>query len=214
MHKGLKLITAPSDLAVDLDDVKNYLKVTGSAEDADITAFIYSATEVIERYLHRALLTQTWSLWLDRFPGSFNFDSLHDGVQEGKLSEYFQGQSYIDIPLFPLQSVSFLKTYDDDGTAYTMSSSEYIVDTVSEPGRLSLKTSTTWPSTELRPVNGIEIRFLAGYGTSSDIPQAIVQAIKDTVAKFYESRGCSDADQSIPSTALALLSAYRVYRIG
>jgi len=210
-HQGLKIVTPPSGLAISLSDAKNYLRVSGTADDTMITGFITSATDIVERYLDRKLLTQTWQLWMDSFPGKYNFDSLHDGVQTGKLSEYLVQSGEICIPLMPLVSVTHLKTYDDDGTANTFSSSSYIVDTISEPGRLSLKNDTTWPSTYLRPVNGIEIQFVVGYGAASDIPTAISQAINELVAKFYESRGCSDS--SIPKTALALLQPFRIQRV-
>jgi len=212
-HQALKLITPPSGLAVALAEVKNYLRVNGTTDDTMLTSFIVAATDAIELATSRRLLTQTWAFYMDRFPGRIVFDSnWSEGTREGKLSEFLVGQSFITIPLYPLQSVTHLKTYDDDNTAYTMSSSEYYVDTVSEPGRISLKNSGTWPDTFLRPANGIEIQFVCGYGASADIPVALKQAVMEMVAKFYESRGCSDS--SLSATAIALIRPYKLMRIG
>jgi hypothetical protein len=209
---ALKLVSAPAADPVSLSELKTYLRVDGSTDDTMLTNFISAATRVVEGWLNRKLITQTWDYYLDAFPSTVNFDSLKDGVTEGKLSEYISQNKYIEIPFFPLQSITYLKTYDDAGTDYTMSNSEYIVDVLSEPGRIGLKNSTTWPSTYLRPINGVQIRFICGYGASgSDVPRAINQAILEMSGKFYSSRGCDDS--SIPSSIMAVLAPYRIMRI-
>lgn len=210
--EALKLVSAPGADPVSLNELKNYLRIDSSADDTMLTNFITAATNTVELFLNRKLITQTWDYWLDCFPTKTRFDSLQDGVTEGRLSEYISVEKSISIPFYPLQSVTYLKTYDDDGTAYTTSASDYIVDTVSEPGRLSLKNDTTWATTFLRPVNGIQLRFICGYGASgTSVPQAIKQAIMDLAGKFYSSRGCEDS--TISSATMAILTPYRVMRI-
>lgn len=212
MHQGLKLVTAPAVDPVSVADVKNYLRINGTTDDAMLGAFITAAVNVVESYLGRRLITQTWALFMDRFPGNYDFSQLRDGVQEGKLSEYFATEKHIDLPLMPLRAIDHLKTYDNLDASYTMSASEYFVDTVSEPGRISLRTDSTWPTTDLRQANGIEVQFQVGYGAAgSSVPAGIIQAIKEIVAKFYESRGCSDT--SIPAVAVALLTPYKIMRL-
>ena len=56
------------------------------------------------------------------------------------------------------------------------SSSNYLVDTASNPGRVALNQNSVWP-TGLRSVNAVEIEFTAGYGTATDVPEAIKQGI-------------------------------------
>jgi hypothetical protein len=210
---ALKLITAPASEPVTLAEVKLYLRIDGSDDDTMLNNFITVARQIAEEYTNRKFINQTWDLWMDRFPSQVNFDALApDTVTQGKLSEYISVQNYIEIPYYPLSSVTYLKTYDDDGTDYTMTSTDYIVDTYTEPSRISLKNSTVWPSTFLRPVNGIQIRFVAGYGTlASAVPYPIKQAIMELVGKFYSSRGCDET--KLPSVAMALLGPYRVVRI-
>lgn len=214
MSQTLKLVTAPAAEPVLLDDVKTFLRIDTTADDDMLDGFIAAATRIIEKYLKRKLITQTWDLFMDCFPKEYRFDSLQEGVTEGKLSEYLHGFDEIKIPLFPLQSVTYLKTFDDDDAEYTMSNTEYQVDTVSEPGRIALRNDSTWPTTVLRPLNGVQIRFVCGYGSSgADVPNELRQAIMQTVGYFYSNRGCSETEDSIPKSALALMQAYRVFRI-
>lgn len=211
--QALKLISAPAAEPVTLSEVKAYLRIDGTDDDTMLTTFISVARQAVEDYTSRKLITQTWDLWMDCFESTFNFDALiPDGVTEGKLSEYIKVSNSIDIPYFPLQSVTYLKTYDDAGTDYTMDSGDYIVDTYTEPGRLSLKNDTSWPTTYLRPVNGVQIRFICGYGANgSSVPYTIRQAILEMIGKFYSTRGCEDS--KLNSTTMALLAPYRIVRI-
>lgn len=209
--RSLKLVSAPAEDPVSLSEIKNYLRISVSTDDAMLTGFITAATRLVEAWLNRKLVTQTWDLFDDCFPEYRNFDALKEGWQEGALSEYISQKDFISIPFFPLQSVTFLKTFDEDDTEFTMPSSDYQVDTISEPGRLALRLSATWPTTVLRTVNGINIRFVCGYGTASAVPYPIKQAIQMMVGKFYESRGCDDS--SIPNSVMAILAPYRVMRI-
>jgi hypothetical protein len=211
--QALKLVTAPAAEPVTLNEVKAYLRIDGSDEDTMLTTFISVARQSIEDYLNRKMITQTWDLWLDNFGSELMFDSLiPDGVTDGKLSEYLKVDRAIDIPIYPLQSVTYLKTYDDAGTDTTMSSGDYIVDVYTEPGRLALKNDTSWPSTYLRPVNGIQIRFVCGYGASgSAVPYPLKHAILEMCGKFYSARGCEDT--TLNTVIMSILSPYRLARI-
>jgi len=91
------------------------------------------------------------------------------------------------LPRPPLVSVTHFKSFDEDNTATTFATSNYHVDTSSEPGRLALKRGKTFPSaSDLRTVNAYEITYVAGYGSSrDDVPTPIKQAIKLLVAQGY-----------------------------
>lgn len=178
-----------------------------------LTTFLVAAQNLVEKWTSRRLVIQTWAFYLDSFPGVFRFDALNDGVQEGKLSEYLAPVKAISIPLMPLQAVDHLKTYDDANTSYTMPSTDYFVDTAMEPGRLALTNNATWPTTFLRPAQGIEIQFDCGYGDASDVPSDLKHAIMQIAAGFYENRACTDSESAIPGGVRAILQAYRVFRI-
>lgn len=142
-----------------------------SVEDDYITSLIISARKVIELHSNRRFITQTWELALDSFPS----------------------EDCIRIPYPPLQTISSVKYYDTDDTAATMSDADYYVDTYEEPGKVALNYSTQWPSTTLRPTNGVIIQYVVGYGdAASDVPDMYKQAIKMLAAELYEHREPTD----------------------
>jgi len=212
--QALKLVTGPAIEPVTLSEVKNYLRIEGNDDNAMLEGFISAARILVEQHTGRVLITQTWDMFLDHFPAQKFIDSAFGDTDymEGHLATFLGGAGKITIPKYPLQSVTFLKTIDDNATEYTMSASDYIVDTNSEPGRIGLKNDTTWPTTFLRPINGIQIRFVAGYGSMAlNVPFAFKQAIQDTVGVFYEKRGCEGGQLS--PIAINLLQPYVTWRL-
>lgn len=150
------------------------LEAPTSSEDDLLTALITMAREYCEGFLGRQLITATWQMWLD----------------------YWPDKDYIQILLPPLQSVTSIKYYDTADTEATMTASDYFVDTKSQPGRVSLAYGCSWPSTTLRPANGICIEFVAGYGdTAADVPAMAVNAIKLKVKLEHEYLTPAEAEQ-------------------
>jgi len=163
-----------------------------SAEDTLLEALITTAREWCEGYQNRQYITAIWELWLDDWPS----------------------EDYIRIPLPPLQAVSSIKYYGTDNTAATMDTADYFVDTKSEPGRVSLAYGKTWPTTTLRPVNGVVVEFEAGYGdAASDVPKRVKQAMLLLIGHLYERREQSTekALSEIPFGVKALLGLDRVW---
>ncbi len=162
----IRLITPPAIEPVTLAEAKAQCRITLNDEDALISGYIVGARIYCEAVDWRAYLTQTLELWLGAWPS-------------GKE---------ITIPKPPLQSVSYIRYYDDDDVEYTLASTDYYVDTVSEPGRVVLRSGTGWPSTELRVANGVCVRFVAGWASAADVPQTIKQAIALIVGHWNENR--------------------------
>ena len=157
---ALNLITPPSREPLSLALAKSHLKIDSTFTDDDnlIQGLITAARVHCEGFQNRAYLEQTWDLWIDRFPT----------------------ENYIDIPLPPLQSVTSVKYYDTDDTEATFSTDDYDVDTKGYVGRVVLKYGETWPSTVLRPSNGVVIRFVAGYETYSSTVTTLATAVTKT----------------------------------
>jgi len=127
-----------------------------SAEDTLLAAQITAAREYCEGFQNRSYITQTWELWLDGWPAN----------------------DEITIPLPPLQSITSIKYYDTANVEAIFAAENYFVDTKSEPGRVVLACNKSWSSTTLRPLNGICIEFVAGYGAAaSAVPQTVKMAI-------------------------------------
>lgn len=196
-----------------MSELKLYLRIDGSDDDSLLEGFITAARLSVEKYTNTKLIAQTWDMYLDRLPGATINDSLlgTGGVVDGALSEVFGPVKAIKLPFPPLRSVTHFKTFDNADTEYTFDSSNYIVDTSDQVGRLALRQTSTWPSTWLRTINGIQIRFICGYGGASDVPFALKQAIMEIAGIYYNSRGC--AESAIPDRIWAALDQYRVYNL-
>lgn len=204
---GSLKIVAPPTAFMSTADAKLFLRVDDNGEDALIDSLVMASVSRIEEYLNRKLLTQTWAYFLDNFPYA-NSNQWWDGVRDGAVTELYGPADHIKIPIGPIQSVTHLKTYSSDGTPSTFASGNYTVYTVSPHGRIALNLGQIWPSTILRPVNGIEIQFVCGYGAVGDVPRPIQQAIRELLAAMYERRG--DEVLKLPMTAIAMCQPYRV----
>jgi uncharacterized phiE125 gp8 family phage protein len=109
-----------------------------------------------------------------------------------------------------------LKYYDQNGTEEEFNASNYLVDLASVKGRLSLAYGKSWPSVTLQPMNGVVIRFIAGYGDAgSDVPERIRNAIKVLIGNLYENREATDIKKhlEVPFAVHALLGLDRIWPI-
>lgn len=120
---------------------KLHLKVDASDDDALIAALVTAARDYWEGAQGRALVLQTCDLVLDQWP--------------------LGGE--IRLPRAPLRSVVSVTYIDSDGNSNTMAAADYVVDTASEPGRVVLGYSKSWPSETLRPGGAITVRYRAGH---------------------------------------------------
>jgi uncharacterized phiE125 gp8 family phage protein len=154
---------------VSLAEAKLHMRVEVDEDDALIAGLITAAREHLESTARPqlAMLTQTWRYVADEWP---------------------TGDTLALRP-WPLQSVSSIKYTDEDGTEATLASTEYVVDIYSEPGRVRLKSTASWPSVTLAALNGLVVEFVAGYGeTPGDLPQRLRQAVLLLVSHWYENR--------------------------
>ena len=75
-----------------------------------------------------------------------------------------------------------------------------------------MKTGKTFPN-NLRPVNGFEIKYTAGYGANTSVPSAIKMACLIYASYLYEHRGDNETPIKAPYSATALLEPYVVKRL-
>jgi uncharacterized phiE125 gp8 family phage protein len=165
---ALKLITPPAVEPVSLAEAKLHLRVDETADDDLIRSLIQTCRQDIETLCLHALITQTWNLYLDGFPGC----------------------SEIELPWPPLQSVTGVYYIEEGGVEKTFASSNYFVDINSTPGKIVLKTSASWPAMSNPQVaNPVRIEFKCGFG---DIPSSVdyraIAAIKLLLGHYYENR--------------------------
>lgn len=163
----LRLITPPSTKPVSLAEVRSYLRADDDEADSDIEALMDAAIGRLDGRngrLGRALCEQTWELLLDAFPAGD-----------------------IVVPLPPLKVVASVTYLDAAGATQTVPSAQYLVDTASEPGVISLKPGQAWPAA-MSQRNAVTVRFTAGYGAADAVPAGIKAAIKLIAGDLYRNR--------------------------
>lgn len=198
---GLKLVTAPIIYPVTLAEMKKHLRVDFDDDDeliANVT--IPAATQHIDGkdgWLQRALIDQTWDLYLDTFPCG----------------------SAIRIPLPPLIEVVGLFYTDEDGAEQEIDSANYVVDDTGANAWLVANADFSWPSI-MATVNAVRLRFRAGYVDTSLSPQggvvpgpirAAILLYGGTLYAHRETIVIGQTAVQLPWAAEQLLQPYRVY---
>jgi uncharacterized phiE125 gp8 family phage protein len=185
---GFTLVNAANDDAIQekaYTGVKRYIRVIAkvlvaacefgadvivnaatTAEDDDLTDLITDGRCEVEKITRRALLTQTWYYYLDKFPS----------------------EDFFKLPFGNLQSTDLsIKYKDSDGTETTMTvTTDYLVETNGEGcGRIVLPYGVSWPSAVLYPSNPITIEFTCGWTAATSIPKNIKRAVKFAAEDAY-----------------------------
>ena len=194
------LKTAPVAEPISLDEAKRHLRIDIDETDHDdyLQDLITVAREQVETITWRKLVTQTWYAYLQDWP---------------------RGE-YIELPFGNLQSVtpevidgvSGIKYIDSDGDTYAWVSTEYIVGTDYQHGRITLADGYTWPNESLYPSNPIVVEFICGYGLAVSVPPQIKHAMKMIMSELFENRETSIIGVSFQEmdTVNNLLSDYRL----
>ena len=191
-----KLITAPTTTPITLAETKAHLRVDSPDEDALITALIDAATARFDGptgILGRALMPQTWDLFLDVFPA----------------------EPAIKLPFPPLASVTGVYYFDAVTEAEaTFAAANYEVDTYSIPGWVQLAADASWPEI-METINAVRVRFVAGYASAAAVPAPIKAAMLLMIGDLFEHRetavvGASASAIPLSATIQALTDPYRV----
>jgi len=167
----LRLTTPPTTLPITVAVAKDHLRYTASDQDDTIETLIGAAREYCESHLDRSIVAQSWTLTLDDFPGN-------------------NGEILLRMP--PVQSVTSITYYDDNGDQQTLSSSLYQIDTSAEPARLAPARNENWPSVDNETLGAVSIEYVAGYTT---IPVKIIHAIKLLVHHWFWNLGATTEAQ-------------------
>lgn len=172
---SLKVQTPPAEEPVTLAEAKAHMRIVVNDDDALITRLIAVARQQCEYVARRAFVSRTYDGVLDKWP---------------------RGDT-IKLPYPPLVSVTSITYIDSAGDSHTMPSSDYFLDTTSEPGRIHLAYNASWPAEILRPHAAITIRFVAGYGGAASVPDGYKQATLLYLAHLYENREAVLVQQGI-----------------
>ena len=182
---------AAENAPVTTQEAKDWMRVGIADDDTMIANMLLAATAHVELVTGRTLLTATKYHYLTEW-------------------EY-----PIELPEFPLASVTSITYIDADGAVQTLAVSLYDVDTAEEPGYVRLGYGDTWPT--LRgDENGITITYVAGYGAAADVPEGLKVAIKALTAHWYEHREAvaEGTFKEVPLAVEMLLWNFRVTEAG
>lgn len=189
---ALVMTSAPASEPITVTEAKAHLRIDGAAEDLLVGSLILTSRLHIEAALGLALITQGWKLLLDRWP-------------RGDI---------IELPLRPLQSVTAVRVVSALGAVTVLDPAAYEVDAASAPPRL-VRTGSVWTAPG-KVVSGIEVDFIAGYGTASQVPAPLKQALLLLTAHWYEHRDpieIGSPETAVPAGISELLMPYRRKRL-
>lgn len=167
----IEVISQPTIYPVDLQDMKNYLRVDTNDDDDVIARLIRSATETCERWINKTLITKQYRY----------------------TSEYL----YRETILYkgPIQQVDSATLYDKDGNSEALDISDVTILNKQSSG--VVVKYDEWEYDILEPVY-VEWIYTAGYGdTREDVPFDLTDNIMSYVAFLYYNRGGGEMPQTI-----------------
>lgn len=207
-------ITPPNyETADDLTEVKNFLKVSSSADNDLIESLIATAAEMIEMYTRVHLLTQTWTLWLDNYRPQVDRiqPQWWNGARTGRFATVFANTDIcIELNRAPIQSITHIKTHSRDNVSTTFDSASYRLVKSSTPARVALNAGYAWPIDNLRDLEAYEIQCVLGYGTTAaSFPAMLKTALRQLVFELYDKRG--QGEMKMSDDIKQLLSPFVIY---
>ena len=183
------MIEGPATEPVSLADMKTYLRVVDEADDDLIASLIEAARTTVEAATGRLLIRQTWRMVLDAWP-------------EGRI---------LRVPLAPFAGLAAARVAEDAGTMADVPPGYFVVDSLSEPGRIAAGPKVPAPGISAA---GIELDIVVGYGSAPEaVPMPLRQAVRQLAAGFYERRGDEVNAATLPAEIAALIAPYRRMRL-
>lgn len=189
------LTTAPTVEPLTLGEVQSHLKVSGEA--TYLTSLVKTSRMMVERYLNRSLIVQTWTAYYKRW-----------GCE-------------LCLPYPPVIAVNSVKYYDLNGALQTLSPSNYWVNDKRQPGQVEYVYDFTPPELQYGRPNVIAVEFTAGYlasGTDAEkqaaVPEPIKHGMKILLTDMYENRGqyvIGNNANKLPGFVVDLIHSYKIY---
>lgn len=184
----LTLVNPPELFPVSLSQIKAHLRLDHAEEDEYLEHLNRVATQLIQIYLGRSLIKQTWCL---------TWQQSNDSIQG--LTKRLMKPARIPLkfsPILALKSVNLVEKEEKK-----------------KINRYFLNLSGVVPYLEVSSFfSMVEVIYDAGFGDyPNDVPAPIQQAIIATITEFYETR----ETVSVPANnyVQGLLQPYRVTRL-
>lgn len=157
-----KQIDEPASEPVSLAEAKLHMRVDLGDDDVLIAGLIAVAREQCELEARRSFVSRKMR---------YTCHQWHTDL--GKI-----------LPQRPAAEITAVRCYDWDDVAHEIDAAQY---RLSDDNRVRLRHDFQWP-VRVRPVDGFEIEYIAGYGDASAVPARYKQAILLLVAHWYANR--------------------------
>lgn len=183
-------VTAPPALEpVTTSELKAYLRVSDTSEDALLGTLITVARQSVEMQTRRPLITQTLT------------------------ATFADWEEELPLPVGNALAISSVKYKDEANVEQTLAAANYFLLNAEQPGRVVFVDTFAEPNTYARS-DAIAVAFTAGYGPAvSDVPEALKLAIKMLAAYWFEQRlpvNVGNIVNKMPLHVEALLNRFRV----
>ena len=183
------IVTAAASEPITLSEAKNFLRVDHSDDDTLISALITASRQMCEEYTRRILVTTTIDEYFDKFP----------------MNRWENLSNLIYLSRGPVASITSVKYVDEIGSEVTITTDQYIIDTISEPARIQ---STAGWFAAAGVVNQVIVRYIVGTDVSS-IPKPLIQGMMLVISDLYDQR--NDRVKALPTASEYLWNPYRIF---
>jgi uncharacterized phiE125 gp8 family phage protein len=169
--RDIHRVTIPGDkpegLAYPFQKVKDFIKVTGSDQDAVISQMISAAADRMERATSISLLSRSYTMHQDGW-----------------------GENPIRLSRTPVTAIDSVQYYDSDNNLQTLDSSNYITSLDGPRACVEIITSPTLKDRK----HSVLVNFTAGYTTWEEIPDEVAIQLLRIIHLYYDGRQ-SDQDE-------------------
>lgn len=178
-----KVITAPTELPVTIEEIRAHLNIDDDDQDDFLLQKATVAMGMCERYAGLSFITQTRRVTLSQF-------NCKDVI----------------LPYGPVQEISKFIYMDADGNETNVDAETYTLDLQSDMAKVQV--TDKWPVTN-RILNNVVIEYVAGVDQEDALPEA-KEAVLRLTARLHENRG--DAGGSPMSEEITdILDLIKVY---
>jgi len=179
------LVTPATVEPVRVPEVREHSRIDIQDEDPYLSTRITAARVAAEAFTRSVFITQTWD---------DSFDSFGGGLVLAKQ---------------PVQSITSVTYTDGDGDTQTLSTDVYELGELHGCGVVRLKYNQVWPSDARSHPDSITVRYVAGYGLATSVPQPIKSAIELYVSHYNEAR---EGETPLSQAFRAMLGPYSFFR--
>lgn len=201
-HRVPIVIVEPDAEPITLDEALTHIRADDPEDDSDqletndLMAKLTAAREHCEDFLGLSLAVRTLEIALDEFPTSKSLGGLP-----------------IELPMGPVVAVQRIGWGDESDEE--MAEADFVLDVYRAPHCIR-PVAASWPSGITASPNKIKVRYVAGYGETSDsagpLPKKFRAAILLAFEHIYRNRGAT-TEEALKTMPLGIESLLRPSRV-